>query len=253
MNGMLTIVVAAAVVSIVVVAICILIYRVVFPTILSFPWEKPSENTRPCKIEKEMTVIFAGSFNPPHSGHLVMLRYLADRYGRVICCIGVNPNKKYQVSPQTRAQILADMLSGDGSDRRANCNNVQVEVVTGYIWRYARTQNATLFFRGIRTWTVDGPEESHLQILNSWGPLLLGRIWPLKTIFLEGDPRYRDVSSTRTRAICDDVRQRRRELEKSDVNTNDDEELSRLIDELSKLVPHCVADRIVEAYGSDSF
>lgn len=244
------VVTAAAVVSIVIAAICILIYRVVFPTILSFPWGKPSDNTRQCKQEKERTVIFAGSFNPPHCGHLVMLRYLADRYGRVICCIGVNPNKKYPVSPQTRAQILRDMLSGDGSTDKTT-NNVQVEVVTGYIWRYARTQNATLFFRGIRTWAVDGPEERHLQILNSWGPLLLGRIWPLKTIFLEGDPRYRDVSSTRTRAICDDVCRRRRELGKSDV-TNDDEELLRLIDELSKLVPHCIADKIVEAYGSNS-
>ena len=251
---MLSIVVttAAAVVSIVVAAICILVYRVVFPTILSFPWEKPSENTRRCKIEREMTVIFAGSFNPPHCGHLVMLRYLANRYGRVICCIGVNPNKTYPVSPNTRAQILRDMLVGDVSTDRTtnNCTNVQVEVVTGYIWRYARTQNATLFFRGIRTWTVDGPEERHLQILNSWGPLLLGRTWPLKTIFLEGDPRYRDVSSTRTRAICDDVRRRRSMLGKS--NVTNDEEISRLIDELSKLVPRCVADRIVEAYGSDS-
>ena len=27
-----------------------------------------------------MTVVFAGSFNPPHWGHLVMIRYLAERY-----------------------------------------------------------------------------------------------------------------------------------------------------------------------------
>ena len=47
------------------------------------------------------------------------------RYGRVICCIGVNPNKQYDVTPQTRAQILREMFSG--SDDRIRCKNVQVE------------------------------------------------------------------------------------------------------------------------------
>jgi hypothetical protein len=47
------------------------------------------------------------------------------RYGRVICCIGVNPNKHYDVTPQTRAKILREML--DGSEAGAGCKNVQVE------------------------------------------------------------------------------------------------------------------------------
>ena len=61
-------------------ALGILVYRVVFPTILSFPWDMPSENSRWSKREKKTTVVFAGSFNPPHWGHLVMIRYLAERY-----------------------------------------------------------------------------------------------------------------------------------------------------------------------------
>ena len=121
-------------------------------------------------------------------------------------------------------------------------------MVTGYIWRYARAQNAALFFRGIRTWAADGPEERQLQVLNSWGPLLLGRIWPLRTIFLEGDPSYRDVSSTRTRMICKDIRRLRGD--RGDGANND--ELSRSVEELSRLVPRCVVDRIVEAYGTDA-
>ena len=47
------------------------------------------------------------------------------RYGRVICCIGVNPNKRYDVTPETRAQILRDMISGSSVD--VTCKNVQVE------------------------------------------------------------------------------------------------------------------------------
>ena len=115
-------------------------------------------------------------------------------------------------------------------------------MVTGYIWRYAKTQNASIFFRGIRTWSADGPEERHLQILNSWGPVLLGPVWPLKTIFLEGDPRYRDVSSTVVRRICADIRQSAMDGKGEEVNEKEEE--------LSKLVPSCVVDKIVEAYQS---
>jgi hypothetical protein len=70
---------ATASVASIVVAVCILVYRVFFPSVLTFPWTMPPENSRRRKVEKGMTVIFAGSFNPPHLGHLVMIRYLADR------------------------------------------------------------------------------------------------------------------------------------------------------------------------------
>ena len=173
-----------------------------------------------------------------------MIRYLAHRYGRVICCIGVNPNKTYDVTPQSRAEILREMLkSNDGNETSSSCNNVTVEVVSGYIWRFARTQNASLFFRGIRTWSVDGKEERGLQILNTWGPLLLGWIWPIKTIFLEGDPRYREVSSTLVRQIC----ARRMDRAKTGSNNTDGND-----DELTRFVPERVASKVAEVYGTIS-
>ena len=111
-------------------------------------------------------------------------------------------------------------------------------MVTGYIWRYAKTQNASLFFRGIRTWSSDGPEERHLQILNSWGPLLLGPVWPTKTIFLEGHPEYRDVSSTVVREICAEIKSRRKKGESVTIDAV----------ELSKLIPDHVLEKIVIVY-----
>ena len=63
-----------------IIAVGILVFRILFPTILSFPWCMSSDNPRHRKREKDVTVVFAGSFNPPHLGHLVMIRYLAERY-----------------------------------------------------------------------------------------------------------------------------------------------------------------------------
>jgi phosphopantetheine adenylyltransferase len=109
-------------------------------------------------------------------------------------------------------------------------------VVSGYIWRHARTQNAKLFFRGIRTWAEDGADELKLLIQNTYGPMLLGPIWPINTVFLEGDPRYRAVSSTLVRSLCGRIKR----------NENQEDAL----EELKQLVPESVVDNVVEVYGT---
>ena len=49
-----------------------LIKPIIWPVIVTFPWkeEREKENT---------TVVLAGSYNPPHLGHLEMLKYLSKR------------------------------------------------------------------------------------------------------------------------------------------------------------------------------
>ena len=65
------------------------------------------------------------------------------------------------------------------------------------------SQNAKILFRGIRTWEKDGMDEKALHILNSWGPIVLGPLkWPLRTYFMEGNPKYLHLSSTRIRDAC---------------------------------------------------
>jgi phosphopantetheine adenylyltransferase len=101
--------------------------------------------------------------------------------------------------------------------------------VSGYIWRYAKRIGATVFFRGIRSWEKDGSDERSLQILNTWGPLLLGPTWPVPTVYLEGKPEYNGISSTLIRDLC-------RGGDQSPT------------DALSKLVPACVAKEVSSLY-----
>lgn len=54
-------------------------------------------------------VLFAGSFNPMHAGHLALLAHAARRHPRstVFACVAYNPSKVYAVSPQVCAAVRA--------------------------------------------------------------------------------------------------------------------------------------------------
>lgn len=174
----------------------VLVGRIAYPIILRYPWPHPTTSRRICS-DKRKIVVLAGSYNPPHLGHLAMIQYLGERYRKVIVVIGVNPNKRYDVTPEERADLTRRMLK-----RSATSSNVEVHVVKGYIWRHAKREGAEIFFRGIRSWEKDGREERALQILNTWGPLLLGPLWyPIPTQFLEGKPEYNHISSTLIRDL----------------------------------------------------
>ena len=118
------------------------------------------------------------------------------------------------------------------------------KVVSGYIWRYAMSKNAKIFFRGIRTWEKDGEEERALHKLNLWGPLLLGPMkWPLPTYYLEGNPKYTSLSSTLIRDKC---KQLKLMMDGNDNMMTSSPSSSAL---LNGLVPKEVESEIANAYA----
>jgi pantetheine-phosphate adenylyltransferase len=201
----------------------LLLWPLVFPKILAYPWPDTKHPSYPT------VVILAGSFNPPHFGHYAMIRYLAQRHAKVICVVGCNPKKKYDVSPDERANLVRRMMSKYSPD------NVEVQVVTTYIWRYGKSRQCRILYRGIRSWEKDGKEEQTLHIQNTWGPLVLGRTWPIPTIYLEGQPEYNHISSTLIRNLL--------------KSENKQEKLLTFQNEISKMVPECIVDDIIEFYS----
>jgi len=97
-----------------------LIGRIVFPTVVEYPWPVDDSSS---KKDKKRVVVLAGSYNPPHLGHLAMITYLSRRYGRVVVVVGMNPDKSYKVTPDQRAYMLRKMIRMDPAVNR----NVRVE------------------------------------------------------------------------------------------------------------------------------
>eukprot|EP00747_Dinoflagellata_sp_TGD_P044861 gnl/TRDRNA2_/TRDRNA2_143512_c0_seq1.p1 gnl/TRDRNA2_/TRDRNA2_143512_c0~~gnl/TRDRNA2_/TRDRNA2_143512_c0_seq1.p1 ORF type:complete len:239 (-),score=30.87 gnl/TRDRNA2_/TRDRNA2_143512_c0_seq1:148-843(-) len=148
----------------------------------------------PTPASRKGTVVYAASFNPPHNGHLDIVRHLAAAHEKVYLAIGVNPKKKYPVDPYIRRDLLKRMVT-----ELALGENVEVTVVTGYIWRFAFRVGATRFYRGIRSWEKDGYEEKNLEMLNLVGPLLIAGRPGIRTAYLEANPRWANISSTHIR------------------------------------------------------
>ena len=53
-------------------ATAVLLKPILSPTIITYPWKREDKKS-------ERTVVLAGSYNPPHLGHLAMLEYLSKR------------------------------------------------------------------------------------------------------------------------------------------------------------------------------
>ena len=128
--------------------------RLLFPTILTPPYPPPSP------ADKATSCCYAGSYNPPHLGHLAILKSLSERHKSVHAVVGFNPSKSYPVSPSDRVAVLERACEVIG------LKNVKPVMVEGLIWRWCCDNGIPVMYRGIRTWRQDGGEERHLLFQN---------------------------------------------------------------------------------------
>mmetsp|Transcript_20223 Transcript_20223/g.52607 ORF Transcript_20223/g.52607 Transcript_20223/m.52607 type:complete len:245 (+) Transcript_20223:142-876(+) len=141
-------------------------------------------------------VLFAGSWNPPHAGHVAILRALAKRHGHVYACVGHNAKKTYLVDAEERARLVRVVVDADPVLR----GRVTVVATAGYVWREAKRLKCAALYRGVRSWRADGFSETILHVLNLVGPLVLGPcIKPVATRYLAADAAHGDCSSSEVR------------------------------------------------------
>ena len=82
-----------------------LLWPLCCPTVQPHPYPTPTKPAGCC--------VLAGSFNPPHEGHLAMIAHLSATHRRVCVAVGFNPRKAYAVAPDCRAALLREMMAAD--------------------------------------------------------------------------------------------------------------------------------------------
>ena len=141
-------------------------------------------------------VLYAGSWNPPHCGHVALLRCMAAQHAKIYACVGHNAAKRYAVPAARRAELIRAAVDADDALR----GRVEVVVEAGYVWRAAARRGCRVLYRGVRSWRDDGPAEHFLHALNVLGPLFLGPLRaPPETRYIVADEKLHKVSSTAVR------------------------------------------------------
>jgi pantetheine-phosphate adenylyltransferase len=126
---------------------------------------------------------YAGSFDPPHHGHLDIIRRAAALCQRLVVGIAVNPDKTPFLAIETRKALLHEML--------ADCTNVEIESYSGATALHAQAHGCTVLIRALRT-AVDAEFERQLATVNR-------QVSHLETVLLLAEATTSHLSSSLVR------------------------------------------------------
>jgi len=130
-----------------------------------------------------MIALYAGSFDPPHRGHVELVRRAAAVATTLIIGVAVNPAKASFLPADIRVSLLRDAC--------ADLNNIRVETYTGATVSFARSLGVQLLIRGLRT-AVDAEFERGLAAINR-------QAGGIETMLLLADGAHSHLSSSLVR------------------------------------------------------
>jgi pantetheine-phosphate adenylyltransferase len=128
--------------------------------------------------------LYPGSFDPPHRGHLDIIRRAARICDHLVVGIGNNPEKRPFLPTATRVEIL-----------RAECaslRNVEVVQYDQATVRWAEANGVQVLVRGLRSASDQEAESPMATIHRGLG---------YETLFLLCDPALAHVSSRMIRQV----------------------------------------------------
>ena len=130
---------------------------------------------------------FPGSFDPPTSGHINVIRRAAAIFDELVVVIAENRQKKYLFSAEERASMIKELLK--------SFKNVTVAVCDCLVVDFLRENEIKLLIRGVRG-LEDFSYEFEVSMMNR--TLDPG----IETIFMTTDPEYFVIRSSSIKELA---------------------------------------------------
>ena len=132
------------------------------------------------------TVLYPGTFNPIHNGHVDLVERAAIIFDKLILGIATSPHKR-PTDLELRVKLARQVLS--------HVSNVEVQGFSTLTVDFAKQMGAKIILKGIRSVT---DFEYEFQMLGMNRALQPG----LETVFLAPSEQYSYISSTLVRQIA---------------------------------------------------
>ena len=155
-------------------------------------------------------IVYPGTFDPIHNGHLDIALKAADLFDELILVVAVNQEKSPLFSDSERVALIKESLAG--------VKNIKVDTFNGLIVDFVRSNDAVAIIRGLRH-VSDFEFEFQMAMMNfNLNP-------NIKSMFMMPDEKYIHLNSTVIKDVC------------------------RLGGNISDYVPKCVEDALYEKYS----
>ncbi|WP_299429544.1 pantetheine-phosphate adenylyltransferase [uncultured Meiothermus sp.] len=138
-----------------------------------------------------MHVVYPGSFDPLHNGHLDVIQRASRLFGKVTVAVLENPSKRalWLFSPHERVEIIRLAAAA------ARMSNVEVDTFSGLLVDYMKRINSRVIVKGLRA-VSDYENELQMAHLNrQYGN-------HPETLFIMAATRWSYVSSTMVKEIA---------------------------------------------------
>ncbi len=131
-------------------------------------------------------VVYPGTFDPPHYGHLDIVKRSAQIFDEVIVAVAKKPRKYLLFDVEERVNMFKKMTEG--------IKNVKVKSFDGLLVDFMKKEGINVIVRGVRLFT-DFEYELQIALTNF-------RLAGVETIFMMPSQEYIHISSTIVRDIA---------------------------------------------------
>ncbi len=133
------------------------------------------------------SVIYPGTFDPPHLGHVDIVKRASCIFDHLIIAIAKNPHKKPMFEASKRKYFFDKILKAE------KLKNVEVDIFDITLVEYAKSKDINVVIRGVRLFT-DFEYELQISMSNH-------KIGRLETLFMMPSQDFIHISSTIVRDL----------------------------------------------------